>query len=144
MLRKLLIGFGILEILAPKPIIDACERIGLENPNTAELRSEALALARLEGLMFVWLLIRGRERSPILSTVLGLTGTLAVIYPRPLIRFSQVFAYNNPRDLELRPWVEPAARLLGVLYLIVVFFSGSTNSDTDERDDGETVTTETA
>ena len=125
MLRKLLVLFGLVEIVAPGPIIDACERIGLENPETAQLRSEANWLARLEGGLFVWLLARGRDRSPVASTVLGAAGLLAVVYPKPLIRFSQSFAYENSADLELRPWVSPAARLLGALYLAVVFLSGS-------------------
>ncbi|MDR9381903.1 MAG: hypothetical protein RI560_09590, partial [Natronomonas sp.] len=95
------------------------------SPEEAQLRSGANLLARLEGAMVVWLLVRGRERSPLVSTLLGGAGALAVVYPDPLIRLSQSFAYENPGDLELRPWVRPAARLLGVLYLAVVFLSGS-------------------
>ncbi len=123
MLRKLLILFGIVEIIAPRPIINACERIGLENPEEAQLRPRAALLARLEGAMFVWLLVRGKEKSPYTSSLLGAVGALAVVFPRPLIRFSQAFAYENSSDLELRPWVEPAARLLGVLYLTVAVLS---------------------
>lgn len=130
MIRTALILFGLIEIVVPQPIIDACERIGLENPENAQLRPGANLLARLEGAMVVWLLVRGRERSPISSTLLGGAGVLAVLYPDPLIRLSQSFAYENPGDLELRPWVRPAARLLGVLYLAVVFLSGS---DTDRK-----------
>lgn len=127
MIRKLLILFGIVEIIVPGPIIDACERIGLENPGEARLRSGANLLARLEGAIFVWVLVRGREHSPLLSRLLGATGVLAVLYPEPLIRFSQSFAYENASELELRRWVRPAARLLGALYLLVVFLSGSEN-----------------
>lgn len=131
MVRKLLILFGIVEIIAPKPIIDACERIGLENPERAQLRPRANFLARLEGALFVWLLVRGRKQSPLASTVLGAIGLLAVLYPGPLIRFSQSFAYENAAELELRPWVSPAARLLGALYLTVVFLSGTENEPDD-------------
>ncbi|WP_247730543.1 hypothetical protein [Halovivax limisalsi] len=118
--RTVLIAFGLFEIVAPKPVIDACERIGLENPDRARLRSEALDLARLEGALFVWVLRRGGRRSPLSTGALALAGLVAAIAPRPLIRFSQAFAYENPTDLELKPWVEPAARALGVLYLAVV------------------------
>jgi len=132
MLRKLLVLFGLVEILVPGPIIDACERIGLENPEEARLRPWANLLARVEGALFVWLLVRGREESPLASTLLGATGLVAMVYPTPLIRFSQSFAYENPSDLELRSWVTPAARLLGALYLAVVFLSGSSeDSDSD-------------
>ncbi|MFO7925585.1 MAG: hypothetical protein ACQET5_06340 [Halobacteriota archaeon] len=128
MLRTTLIVFGLVEVVAPQPIIDTCERIGLKNPENAQLRPGANLLARLEGAMLVLLLVRGREQSPISSALLGGAGALAVLYPDPLIRLSQSFAYENSTELELRPWVRPAARLLGVLYLAVVFLSG-TGSD---------------
>ena len=139
MLRKLLLAVGIVEILTPRSVIAACERIGLENPADAELRPLAIDLARLEGLLFVWLLLRGRERSPIASAALALGGLVAVVVPRPLIRVSQAVAYENPTELELKPWVEPAARLLGVLYLTVVVASGRVDAPTDE---GTEVTTD--
>lgn len=123
MLRILLLGFGLFEIVAPRPVIDACERIGLENPDEARLRSQALEVARIEGLVFVWLLLRGRQRSPIVSTLLALAGGVAVLFPKPLIRLSQVFAYENATDLRLKSWVTPAARLLGALYLLVFALS---------------------
>ncbi|WP_290810789.1 hypothetical protein [Halovivax sp.] len=129
MIRKLLLAFGVVEIVAPRQVIDACERIGLENPENAELRPWAVELARLEGLLFVWLLLRGRRRSPFASAALTLGGLVAVFVPRPLIRFSQAFAYENPTDLELKPWVEPAARLLGVVYLTVVVLSARADED---------------
>lgn len=125
MIRKLLVLFGVVEMIAPSPIIDACERIGLENPDEARLRPRANLLARLEGTLFVWVLLRGRERSPITSRLLEAAGVLAVLYPDPLIRFSQTFAYENSSELRLRPWVRPAARLLGALYLVVYYLSGS-------------------
>ncbi|WP_336328754.1 hypothetical protein [Halovenus sp. HT40] len=127
MIRTLFIVFGLIEIVVPQPIIDACERIGLENPADAQLRPRAALLARLEGALFVWILVRGRDQSPLTSRLLGAAGLLAVLYPTPLIRFSQTFAYENSSDLELKPWVRPAARLLGALYLAVVFLSGREN-----------------
>jgi hypothetical protein len=137
MIRTLLILFGLVEIVVPQPIIDACERIGLENPDDAQLRQRANLLARLEGAIFVWLLVQGRERSPLASTLLGATGLLAAIYPNPLIRISQSLAYENSSELELRSWVTPAARLLGTLYLTVVFLSRSND------DPGPDVSTDT-
>jgi hypothetical protein len=131
MIRKLLIGFGIFEAIAPRPVIRMSERIGLANPDEAQLRGRALVLARLEGLLFVWLLVGERERTPVASTLLGTLGAVAAFYPRPLIRLSQWFAYENPTELELNVWVEPAARLLGCLYLLVVFLSRNTETGID-------------
>lgn len=123
MLRKLLIGFGCFEIVRPQPVMDACERIGLENPDEAELRPRALWGARLEGLLFVWLLVRGREGSTPVSALLGLAGLVLVLLPQPVIELSQRVVYENTDDLELKPWIEPAARALGALYLLVVVLS---------------------
>lgn len=123
MLRKLLIAFGIFEIAKPQPVIDACERIALENPEEAELRPWALHGARLEGALFVWLLARRESGSTIASTLLGAAGAILVILPQPIIELSQTLVYENVDDLEPKPWVRPAARLLGVLYLTVVALS---------------------
>jgi hypothetical protein len=130
MIRKLLVAFGIAEVIAPKPIIDACERIGLKSPETARLRPRASLLARLEGAIVVWLLVRGRDRSPLASALLSGAGVLAVVRPDPLIGLCRSLAYENASELEHRQWVRPAARLLGVLYLLVVFLSGS-EADSD-------------
>lgn len=134
MLRQLLIGFGLVEIVVPRPIIAACERIGLENPEESQLRSRALVLARLEGLLFVWALVRGRQGSTLARKVLAVAGVAAALVPRPLIRFSQTFAYENATDLELKPWVVPAARLLGALYLLVAFLSARVATETRDRE----------
>lgn len=123
MLRRLLIGFGVFEIVYPKPVIDACERIGLENPDAARLRPGAESIARLEGLIVVWLLREhGRGSRPIRAGLAGV-GLIALLVPRPLIRLTQVTAYENASELELKPWVGPAARLLGALYLVVAGLS---------------------
>jgi len=139
MLRTLLLGFGLVEIVTPRPVIEACERIGLQNPETARRRPLALTGARLEGLVFVWLLVRGREGSTLVSALLGLAGLILVFVPRPIIAVSQHLVYANTDDLEARLWVVPAARLLGVLYLTVLLLARST--DTERTADGDATTT---
>lgn len=125
MLRRLLMACAAVEVLFPRTVIDFCERIGLENPDEARLRSFATGVARLEGLVVIWVLRRGRANAPVVSMALASAGALALVYPRPLIRLTQEFAYENTADLELRPWVVLAARALGGLYLLVVLLSGS-------------------
>ncbi|PGF15945.1 hypothetical protein CP556_07315 [Natrinema sp. CBA1119] len=140
MLRRLLIAFGLVEIVMPEPIIEICERIGLRNPAATQRRPLALTGARLEGLLFVWLLGRGREGSTLVTAGLGLAGLALVLVPRPIITLSQHFVYANTDDLEVRPWVKPAARLLGVLYLTVTLLSRSTGEGTtsdETRDESE-------
>ncbi|QLG49753.1 hypothetical protein [Natrinema halophilum] len=147
MLRKLLIGFGIVEIVKPEPVIRMCERIGLRNPEATQRRPLALTGARLEGLAFVWLLARGRTGSTLISGLLGLAGMVLVMVPQPVITVSQHLVYANTDDLELQPWVVPAARLLGVLYLTVTLLSRDTDRDVvdvenaesdDDASDGDT------
>jgi hypothetical protein len=133
MLRKLLIAFGIFEISKPQPVIDACERIGLENPTEAELRPRALWGARLEGALFVWVLARRESGSTIASTLLGLAGTALILVPQPIVELSQRLVYENVDDLEPKPWVGPAARLLGALYLLVFVLSKRGGDERDER-----------
>ncbi|ELY55549.1 hypothetical protein [Natronolimnohabitans innermongolicus] len=135
MLRKLLIAFGCYEIAKPQPVIDACERIGLENPDDAQLRPRALWGARLEGLLFVWVLVRGREGSTLVSTLLGAAGLALLAVPRPFIDLSQRLVYENADDLELKPWVKPAARALGALYLLVVVLSTRGDESTAASED---------
>ncbi|MFP8953412.1 hypothetical protein ACLI4Z_10615 [Natrialbaceae archaeon A-arb3/5] len=132
MLRKLLIGFGLFEIARPQTVIDACERIGLENPDDAELRPQALWGARLEGLAFVWVLARRESGSRLVSGLLALAGTVLVVLPRPIIDLSQTLVYENTDELELKPWVVPAARSLGVLYLLVVALSRASDESSAE------------
>ena len=123
MLRQLLIAFGLFEIATPNPVVDACERIGLENPEDVDRREWALWGARLEGVVFVWLLARRESGSRVVSGLLGLAGAILVLVPQPIVELSQRVVYENTDELELKPWVEPAARLLGLLYLLVVALS---------------------
>ncbi len=124
MLRKLLIAFGLFEIVYPQPIIDACERIGLQNPKQAQLRPWAHWGARLEGVFVVWVLVRGRSGgSSIVSGLLAAVGVVTALLPRPIIALSQELVYENATQLELRPWIVPAARLLGVCYVLVAVLS---------------------
>ena len=137
MLRKLLIAFGIFEFAMPQPVIDACERIGLENPDEAQLRPRALWGARLEGLLFIWVLARRESGSRLASALLAAAGTVLVVLPQPIIELSQTFVYENTADLELKPWVKPAARLLGALYLTVVFLSATSDESAGESTDAD-------
>ncbi|ELZ06672.1 hypothetical protein [Natrialba aegyptia] len=135
MLRKLLLGFGLAELAKPRPVIEACERIGLENPSATERRPQALWGARLEGLVFVWALLRERDGSTVITALLGLAGTILVVLPRPIIELSQSLVYENTAELELKSWVVPAARLLGILYLLVVALARPVNGDSPATGD---------
>lgn len=134
MIRKLLIAFGIFEIVRPRPVIDACERIGLQNPNEAQLRAQAIQLARLEGIVVVYLLYRRRRGSRSVAVLLALVGAFAILTPHPLIRLTQRIAYENADELELQRWVTPATRALGACYLLVAFLGWNADDETTGSD----------
>ncbi|SIR93592.1 hypothetical protein [Natronorubrum thiooxidans] len=134
MLRRLLIAFGIAEIAKPQPVIDACERIALENAEDAQIRPWALWGARLEGALFVWLLARRKSEWTPTCVLLAAAGVVLVFVPQPIINQSQRLVYANHDELQSKPWVKPAARLLGVVYLVVVALSKTGTEPDDSAD----------
>ncbi|ELY46045.1 hypothetical protein, partial [Natronorubrum sulfidifaciens] len=107
---------------------------GLENAEEAQLRPWARWGARLEGAIFVWLLARRESGWTPASWLLGIAGVVLVLVPQPIINQSQRLVYANHDDLESKPWVKPAARVLGVVYLTVVALS-TTGTEHDDSDD---------
>ncbi|APW97112.1 hypothetical protein CHINAEXTREME_04715 [Halobiforma lacisalsi AJ5] len=143
MLLPLAIGFGLLEILAPERIVEPAERLAFENPEDGRLRPWTLPMARLEGLAFLWLLVRpdrnqdrDRDRDRRLSglqSLLGAFGAVLALAPRTTLEFFLGVAYENAADLETKPWVVPATRLLGALYLAVGLFAARTDAPEGDR-----------
>lgn len=141
MLRSLAIGFGLLEVLAPERIVEPAERLAFENPDDGRLRPWTLPMARLEGLAFLWLLVRpnrdrDRDRDRRLSELrlpLSTFGAVLALAPRTTLEFFLDVAYENAADLETRSWVRPATRLLGALYLAVGLFAARADAPEDDR-----------
>lgn len=123
MKRALALGFALLEIVAPRRIVTPAERLAFRNPETGRLRPSTMPIARLEGLLFAWLLLRERGLSRPLRAALVALGTAMALVPRTAVESGLALAYENAADLALKSWVVPATRLLGVLYLIVVVLS---------------------
>ncbi|MFC6719688.1 hypothetical protein ACFQGT_13125 [Natrialbaceae archaeon GCM10025810] len=137
MLRTLLLGLSALHVVAPRAIVDRAERIAFANPTTGRLRPWTLATARLEGLLFCWLLLRrpGGDRSAggALRSATALLGAAMALAPRSALEFGLRIAYENPENLEVRSWVGPATRLIGAVYLAVALFSGRAGSATADE-----------
>ncbi|SDR29838.1 hypothetical protein [Natronobacterium texcoconense] len=119
MLRPLAIGFGLLETLAPERIVDPAERLAFENPDDGRLRSWTLPMARLEGLLFLWLLLRKDSGPSVLRLPLGALGFVMALLPRTALEFGLEVAYENAEELETKSWVLPVTRLIGALYLVL-------------------------
>ena len=132
MLRLLSIGWGVLYVLVPGRIVDGAESIAFENPETGRLRRWTLPIARLEGLTLIALAVRGRFPAPLRAPI-ALLGFMFTAAPRQMLSYSLELAYENPSELEVKSWVIPATRVLGVIYVIVALFVGIGDAPEDEQ-----------
>ncbi|SEQ79116.1 hypothetical protein SAMN04489841_2361 [Natrinema salaciae] len=129
-----MIGFALLEIVAPRRIIAVGERVAFADPDAGRLRPWTVPMARLEGLAFVWLL--GRDGPPAgIEHVLAAVGLVLALFPRTVVELNLDVAYENADELELKRWVIPATRLLGAVYVIAGLFARpvGTPADADEN-----------
>ncbi|MCU4742304.1 hypothetical protein [Natronoglomus mannanivorans] len=133
--RLLLVAFGLLEMLVPERIVQWGERLAFENPGEGTLRPWTLPMARLEGLAFVWLVLRGRSVPTPFRGALAAIGLPAALFPKPFVTGALGMAYENPADLELQSWVVPFTRVLGVVYLVVALFAGRADAPMDDGQD---------
>lgn len=119
MLRPILTTVAGVELLAPNALIDAAERLALENPEECELASWVAPGARVEGLVFLVLAWRSDDSYAAFKRFLGVVGLLAFAFPRAYVDYGSRLAYDDDSDCEWKPWVYPATRLVGLLYLLV-------------------------
>ncbi|GAB7019061.1 hypothetical protein [Halostagnicola bangensis] len=124
MKRLLLVAVSLLEIAFPDRIVASAERLAFDNPGEGQLQPWTIPMARLEGLLFCWLVLTGRAKAPAVSRTVGIIGVPAFLFPRRFVTLALGMAYENPDELELKPWVVPATRLLGVCYVAIALFSG--------------------
>lgn len=123
-MRRLLLAVAVLEVLVPERVVRGSERLAFENPGVGRLRPWTIPLARLEGVAFCWLAASDRLDSPGVARLLGLLGVPAFLAPTRFVEAGLAMAYENPADLEVKPWVVRATRLLGVCYVALALFVG--------------------
>ena len=119
MKRALATAVGLLQLLAPTLILRPAERLAFENPEAGRLRRWTIPIARLEGLAFVWLVTRDGPVRKRLRTALLVLGFGMALLPRTAVEVGLETAYENADELELKPWVVPATRLLGGCYAVL-------------------------
>lgn len=117
MASKLLTLVGLLEALFPGRIVAVAERLAFRDPGEAELRSWIRPAARMEGLL--WMLLARRSGSSPLRLFLGLLGVPLVLAPDRAASVGLKLAYERSETIELAPWVIPAARVVGLVYILV-------------------------
>jgi len=119
MLRKLLTAIGTIEVLAPEALIDAAERIALENPDDCDWRAWVIPGARFEGLVIIGMMWRSDSSYATFKRFLGVIGLLALLYPRAYVDYGASIAYTASTEPEWKPWVYTGTRLVGFVYVCV-------------------------
>ncbi|QCW04867.1 hypothetical protein [Natrinema pallidum] len=131
MRRALVIGVGVLELLAPRRVIRFGERLAFSNPEDGQLRSRTVPIARLEGVVFVWLVGREEGLPAGSKAVLATAGIVMAQVPQSVVEMNLHLAYENADELELKRWVVPLTRLLGVVSLLAGLFATPVDTPTD-------------
>ncbi|XVH30982.1 hypothetical protein ACNS7O_11375 [Haloferacaceae archaeon DSL9] len=115
MLRRLLILLGAIEFFAPDALIECYERLAFDDPDAGTLKAWVVPAARIEGLALFLIGTTGRLTE--FTYLIAVIGAVAVVAPRALLEWGLRVAYENPDDCDPKPWIVPATRGLGVLYL---------------------------
>ncbi|WP_226482222.1 hypothetical protein [Natrinema amylolyticum] len=131
MRRALIVGVGLVELLAPKRVIRFGERLAFANPDAGRLRSRTIPIARLEGIAFVWLVGRKEGLPAGSEAVLAAAGLVMALVPRTIVETNLRLAYENADELEVKRWVIPLTRLLGAVYLLAGLVATPVDAPTD-------------
>jgi hypothetical protein len=134
MLRTLLTIVGLAELLAPKGLIGAAEKLALDNPGQCEYKSWVVPGARIEGLFFIFLMWRSDETYSTFKEFLGLIGILALLFPRAYVDYGSELAYADASNCEWKPWVYTGTRLVGLLYIGIALNERRNSRHEDEAD----------
>lgn len=133
MASRLLALVGLVETLFPNCIVAVAERVAFRDRGEAELRSWVRPAARVEGLL--WVLLARRSRSSPLRLLLGVLGVPLVLAPRRAAAVGLKLAYERSETIELAPWVAPATRIIGLVYVLAGVRSLSEESPSSETVD---------
>ncbi|WP_255152515.1 hypothetical protein [Halorarius halobius] len=119
MLRRLLTVVCVIEVLAPERLIERAEALALANPDDCEVRPWVVPGARVEGAVFLLALWRSDRSYARFKRFLGVVGLLALLYPERYLEVGSELAYVDGSAPRWKPWVAPATRLVGLLYVLV-------------------------
>ena len=117
-MRTLLALLGLVELISPKRLIEFGERLAFENPDEATLRPWILPVARLEGIGWMLVVLRGGRLRSTFETLLGPVGAAMILTPGRVVDGAIRLAYADADRISLRSWVVPVTRALGVVYVL--------------------------
>lgn len=127
--RGLLAAVALVELLYPERLIESGERLALDNPEECSLRSWVVLVARLEALLFLVALACPNTFSGPLRSALGWNGLLAALSPAGYLKYWTALVYEDADRCEWKPWVVPATRTIGVLYVLIALFARNSKPD---------------
>lgn len=119
MWKRVLVAFGLVELAFPRRVVEFGEALAFSNPGESELRPWTIPAARVEGIAFLALVLRGKPSYSRLEPLLGLLGVPALLAPRRYLDAAMRIAYEDAERIEPKPWVVPFTRLLGLVYVLV-------------------------
>ncbi|WP_224450528.1 hypothetical protein [Haloprofundus salilacus] len=117
MLRIILTIVCLTELLTPKGLISAAEKLALDNSGECEYKSWVIPGARIEGLLFLFFMWRSDTTYATFKEFLGIIGLLAFLFPRAYVDYGSELAYADASNCEWKPWVYAGTRLVGLLYI---------------------------
>lgn len=133
MIKWLLAAVALIELLVPERIIERGEQVALSNPEECSLRPWVPLVARLEGLLFLLVLVRPKTFSgPWARAAFGWNGLLAFLSPAGYLDYWTEIVYEDADRCEWRPWVVPATRAIGACYVLIALFVRPKRSDESE------------
>ncbi|MHB9288666.1 hypothetical protein ACKVMT_16670 [Halobacteriales archaeon Cl-PHB] len=118
MRHPLLFAIAVLELLVPRRVIDWGEAVAYVETGEARLRDQAVTAARLEGLVLVVIFLDADRLRGKIGPLFVMLGAVLALSPRRTLDAVLAFCYENAADVELKSWVLPASRLLGLGSLV--------------------------
>jgi hypothetical protein len=110
---------AVLEFLVPRRLVAASERLAFRNPEAARLRRGVISVARMEGLVFIWVALRGGPVPSWLRAFVGTLGVPMLLLPKRAVDVAMRLGYRNADEVDVRRWVQTATRVLGLAYVLV-------------------------
>lgn len=132
-MRGTLALVGLVEALFARRVVALGERLAFRDRGDSELRSWVVPVARAEGVLWFLLARSGaRRRFKPLLTAVGLPMLLA---PGLTLDAALRLVYADSETIEVAPWVVPATRAIGLVYVLVGIRSCRTGTQSTEAAD---------
>ncbi|WP_232701474.1 hypothetical protein [Halobacterium wangiae] len=119
MLQRLLAAGGVVEVLFPGTLVDVGERVASRNPDACERKPWVVSIARLEGLVFLFLAWRSDAAYSAFKQFMGVMGVVMTLFPRQYVDVATGLSYEDAAACEWEPWVYSLTRALGPVYVLV-------------------------